>query len=170
MKPRQQSRGQDDLFRTRLDQIIDLRHPLVQLGGLIDWQTIESKLGEVYADGPGQPPLPTRLMAGLAILKHMHNLSDEMLCARWIENPYYQHFCGEEHFQHTAPFDRSSMTRWRHRMGAERLEVLLAGSLAVAVKTEALDVKDLSKVIVDTTVQEKAITDRKSTRLNSSHG
>ena len=158
MKPRQQSRGQDDLFRTRLDQIIDLRHPLVQLGGLIDWQTIESKLGEVYADGPGQPPLPTRLMAGLAILKHMHNLSDEMLCARWIENPYYQHFCGEEHFQHTAPFDRSSMTRWRHPMGAERLEVLLAGSLAVAVKTEALDVKDLSKVIVDTTVQEKAIT------------
>ena len=158
MKPRQQSRGQDDLFRTRLDQIIDLRHPLVQLGGLIDWQTIESKLGEVYADGLGQPPLPTRLMAGLAILKHMHNLSDEMLCARWIENPYYQHFCGEEHFQHAAPFDRSSMTRWRHRMGAERLEVLLAGSLAVAVKTEALDVKDLSKVIVDTTVQEKAIT------------
>ena len=101
-------------------------------------------------------------MAGLAILKHTHNLSDEMLCARWIENPYYQHFCGEEHFQHTAPFDRSSMTRWRRRaggasstrrMGAGRLEVLLAESLAVAVKTEALDVRDLSKVIVDTTVR-----------------
>ena len=158
MKPRQQSRGQDDLFKTRLDQIIDMRHPLVQLAGLIDWQTIESKLGEVYADGQGQPPLPTRLMAGLAILKHMHNLSDEMLCARWVENPYYQHFCGEEHFQHKAPFDRSSMTRWRQRMGHERLEVLLAESLAVAVKTEALDVKELSKIIVDTTVQEKAIT------------
>ena len=56
---------------------------------------------------PGQPPLPTRLMAGLAILKHMHNGSDEVLCARWVENPYYQQFCGEEHFRHTAPFDRS---------------------------------------------------------------
>ena len=48
------------------------------------------------ADGPGQPPLPTRLMAGLAILKHTFNLSDEELVARWVENPYFQHFCGED--------------------------------------------------------------------------
>ena len=158
MRPREQSRGQDDLFRSRLDQIIDRTHELVRLGGLIDWRLIGSKLGEVYADGPGQPPLPTRLMAGLAILKHMHNLSDEVLVSRWVENPYYQHFCGEEHFCHKAPFDRSSITRWRQRMGDERLEVLLQESLAVGVKTKAIDVKDLSKIIVDTTVQEKAIT------------
>ncbi len=158
MKPRGQSRGQDDLFRSRLDQIIDMRHELVRLGGLIDWQAIGDRLGEMHDDGPGQPPLPTRLMAGLAILKHMHNLSDEELTARWVENPYYQHFCGEEHFCHKAPFDRSSMTRWRQRMGEERLEVLLQESLAVAVKTKAVDLKDLSKIIVDTTVQEKAIT------------
>ena len=158
MRPREQSRGQDDLFRARLDQIIDMRHELVRLGGLIDWPLIGRKLGEMYTDGPGQPPLPTRLMAGLAILKHTFNLSDEELVARWVENPYFQHFCGEEHFRHTAPFDRSSMTRWRQRMGHERLEVLLAESLAIAVKTDAVAVKDLSKVIVDTTVQEKAIT------------
>ena len=102
--------------------------------------------------------LPTRLMAGLTVLKTMHDLSDEALCDRWVENPYYQYFCGEEHFHHAAPFDRSSLPRWRTRMGAERLEVLLQESLAVAVKTEAVDVRDLSKVIVDTTVQEKAIT------------
>lgn len=158
MRPREQSRGQDDLFRSRLDQIIDIRHELVRLGGLVDWRVIGDRLGEVYSDGPGQPPLPTRLMAGLAILKHTFNLSDEELVARWVENPYFQHFCGEEHFRHKAPFDRSSMTRWRQRMGEERLEVLLQESLAVAVKTEAIEVKDLSKVIVDTTVQEKAIT------------
>jgi IS5 family transposase len=158
MRPREQSKGQDDLFRSRLDQIIDMRHELVRLGGLIDWQLLGAKLGEVYTDAPGQPPLPTRLMAGLAILKHMHGLSDEELTRRWIENPYFQHFCGEEFFRHEAPFDRSSMTRWRQRMGDERLEVLLQESLAVAVKTDAVDVRDLSKVIVDTTVQEKAIT------------
>ena len=158
MKPREQSRGQDDLFRARLDQIIDMRHELVRLGGLIDWQAIGEKLGEMHDDGPGQPPLPTRLMAGLAILKHMHNLSDEELTARWVENPYYQHFCGEEHFRHKAPFDRSSMTRWRQRMGEERLEVLLQESLSVAVRTKAVDPKDLRKITVDTTVQEKAIT------------
>jgi IS5 family transposase len=158
MRPREQSRGQDDLFRSRLDQIIDMKHPLVRLGGLIDWQPIGGKLGDMYTDGPGRPPLPTRLMAGLAIRKHMHNLSDEELTLRWVENPYYQHFCGEEHFSHQAPFDRLSMSRWRQRMGEERLEVLLQESLAVAVKTEAIEVTDLSKVIVDTTVQEKAIT------------
>lgn len=88
MRPREQSKGQDDLFRSRLDQIIDMRHELVRLGGLIDWQLLGTKLGEVYTDAPGQPPLPTRLMAGLAILKHMHGLSDEELTRRWIENPY----------------------------------------------------------------------------------
>ena len=158
MRPREQSRGQDDLFRSRLDQIIDMRHELVRLGGLIDWRLVGEKLGEMHDDRPGQPPLPTRLMAGLAILKHMHNLSDEELVDRWVENPYFQHFCGEEHFRHKAPFDRSSMTRWRQRMGEARLEFLLQESLAVAVKTKAVAVKDLSKIIVDTTVQEKAIT------------
>jgi IS5 family transposase len=158
MRPCAQSRGQDDLFRSRLDQMINMRHELPRLAALIDWPLLEIKLGDMYTDAPGQPPLPTQLMAGLAILKHMHNLSDEELVARWIENPYYQHFCGEEHFRHDAPFDRSSMTRWRQRMGDARLEVLLQESLTIAVKTEAIEVKDLSKVIVDTTVQEKAVT------------
>jgi len=158
MRPREQSRGQDDLFRARLDQIIDMEHELVRLGGLIDWQLIGRKLGDMYTDGPGQPPLPTRLMAGLAILKHTFNLSDEELVRRWVENPYFQHFCGEEHFRHQAPFDRSSMTRWRQRMGAERLDLLLQESLAVALKTEAIAPEDLSKIVFDTTVQEKAIT------------
>jgi IS5 family transposase len=53
----------------------------------------------VYTDRPGQPPLPTRLLAGLAILKHTYDLSDEALCDRWVENPYVQYFCGEEFFQ-----------------------------------------------------------------------
>ena len=79
MRPREQSKGQDDLFRSRLDQIIDMRHELVRLGGLIDWPLLGARLGEVYTDAPGQSPLPTRLMAGLAILKHMHGLSDEEL-------------------------------------------------------------------------------------------
>ena len=112
MRPRVQPQtGQTDMFRARLDQIINLDHELVRLGRLINWRFIESRCGEAYSDAPGQPPLPTRLMAGLAILKASQNLSDEMLCARWVENPYYQHFCGEEFFRHELPFDRSSITR-----------------------------------------------------------
>jgi len=95
--------GKQDLFRSRLDQIIDLNHPLARLGRSLDWRFLEERFGAVYSEGPGQPPLPTRLMAGLAILKHTHNLSDEALCERWVENPYYQYFCGEE----------SSSTGWR---------------------------------------------------------
>ena len=93
----------------------------------VDGRLIEARCGEVYSDGPGMPPLPTRLMAGLAILKHTYNLSDEELCARWVENPYFQYFCGEEFFRHELPFDRSSLTRWRQRMGEERLACAAAG-------------------------------------------
>ena len=101
MRPRERREsGEQDLFRSRLDQIIDTKHALVKLACTIDWRFLEEKFGAVYKDGAGQPPLPTRLMAGLAILKHTYNLSDEVLCELWIENPYYQYFCGEEFFQH----------------------------------------------------------------------
>jgi transposase, IS5 family len=145
------------MFQARLDQILNLEHELVRLARLIDWRFIEERCGAAYSDVPGHPPLPTRLMAGLAILKHTYALSDEALCARWIENPYFQFFCGEEFFRHQLPFDRSSMTRWRNRMGEERLNALVQESLAVAVKTKALRIADLATVIVDTTVQEKAV-------------
>ena len=88
----------------------------------------------------------------------MHDLSDEALCARWLENPYFQLFCGEEFFQHKLVFDRSSMTRWRQRMGEERLVALIQESLSVATKTGAAKPSDFSKVIVDSTVQPKAVT------------
>ena len=128
MRPKERrDSGQTDLFRARLDQIVDPTHALVKLASAIDWRFLKERLGAVYDDDPGRPPLPTRLMAGLAILKHLHDLSDEVLCERWIENPYMQLFCGEEFFQHQLPFDRSSMTRWRQRMGEERLRWAQSG-------------------------------------------
>jgi IS5 family transposase len=149
--------GEQDLFRSRLDQIINMNHELVRLAAAIDWAHLEARFGEVYCDGPGMPPLPTRLMAGLAILKHTFDLSDEEVCARWVENPYFQYLCGETFFCHELPFDRSSMTRWRDRMGEERIMALLQESLAVAVKTGAMRPADTRRVIVDTTVQPKNV-------------
>ena len=159
MRPRERREsGEQDLFRSRLDQVINMDHALVKLARTIDWGFLEEKFGAVYADGSGRPPLPTRLMAGLAILKHTYNVSDEVVCELWIENPYYQYFCGEEFFQHELPLDRSSMTNWRNRMGEERLRALLQESLAVATKTGAMKPGDFARVIVDTTVQSKNIT------------
>jgi transposase, IS5 family len=158
MKPRERrDSGQGDLLRSRLDQIIDMRHPLVALAGKVDWAFVEKTFGEAYTDGPGQPPLPTRLMAGLVILKYTHDLSDEVLCERWVENPYYQFFCGEEFFQHKLVLDRSSLTRWRQRMGEEKIRALLQESLSIAVKTDAVKPSELSEVIIDTTVQPKNV-------------
>ncbi|MGB8411631.1 MAG: IS5 family transposase [Candidatus Binatus sp.] len=158
MRPRERREiGQNDLFKARLDQIVDMNHPLAKLARAIDWGFLEKSFGEVYRDGPGQPPLPTRLMAGISILKHMHDLSDEVLCERWVENPYYQLFCGEEFFCHKLPFDRSSMTRWRQRMGEDKLVALLQESLATATRAGAAKPADFTKIIVDTTVQPKAV-------------
>ena len=159
MRPRERREsGEQDLFRARLDQIIDMEHALVRLARTIDWGFLETTFGAVYEDGAGRPPLPTRLMAGLAILKHTYNLSDEVVCELWLENPYYQYFCGEEFFRHRLPFDRSSMTHWRNRMGAERLQALLQESLAAATRSGAIKPADLARAVVDTTVQPKNVT------------
>ena len=157
MKPRERrDSGQGNLLRSRLDAILDMDHELV-LAHKVDWGFLEKRFGEVYRDGPGQPPLPTRLMAGLAILKYTFDLSDDELCARWVENPYYQFFCGEEFFQHKLVLDRSSLTRWRQRMGEEKMNALLQESLSIAVKTDAVKPSELSEVIIDTTVEPKNV-------------
>jgi IS5 family transposase len=156
---------QKDLLRPALEDIIDLRHPLVRLAREIDWRFLDGRFASVCAASVGQPPLPTRLVAGLFILKHMHDLSDEVLCARWLENPYYQFFCGELSFCHKLPFDRSSLTHWRQRLGEEQLVALIQESLSVAHKTGALATRDLERVVVDTTVQPKAIAHPTDARL-----
>src|SRR5271169_2148572 len=158
MRPRERREvGEQDLFRSRLDQIIDMNHALVKLSRAIDWRALEERFGSVYTDGPGSPPLPTRLMAGITVLKYMYDLSDEAVSDRWVENPYFQFFCGEEFFQHRLVFDRSSLTRWRQRMGEDKLQALLQESLAVATRTEAMKPSDLARVVIDTTVQPKAV-------------
>jgi IS5 family transposase len=113
MRPRERrDSGQNDLFRARLDQIIDIDHPLAKLGRAIDWRFLEGRFGAVYSDKAGHPPLPTRLMAGLSLLKHMHNLSDEDLCARWLENLYCQLFCGPLSAFFGGPTMRQSWRKW----------------------------------------------------------
>jgi transposase, IS5 family len=166
MRPKQpQSEPQEDLFRARLQNLVDLRHPLVRLAGLIDWDRFEAEFGPLYTDAIGRPGLPTRLMVGLHLLKHMDGLSDETVCARYLDSPYAQLFCGEAYFQHALPLDRSSMTRWRQRIGPERLEVLLAESLAAAQRGGAVEERHLRRVTIDTTVQPKAVTHPTDSKL-----
>ena len=101
MRPKERREsGQNDPFRARLDQIVDVGHPLVKLGKAIDWRFLEDRFAErPIRTEPGIRRCRRGSWAGLAILKSMHDLSDEDLCARWIENPYFQLFCGEEFFR-----------------------------------------------------------------------
>lgn len=129
--------GQHDLRRARLDQIVDLADPQAKLASGIDCGFLEERLGAVYTDKPGRRSLPTRLMAGLAILKHMYGLSDEDLCACWLENPYYQLLCGEES---SATNCRSIVVRSRagaSAWGGDKLPALLQERLHAATRIGA---------------------------------
>src|SRR4249920_498838 len=145
-----------DLFRARLDQIINLKHELAQLADAIDWDWIDGEIAPLYSE-KGRPGIETRFAVGLLLLKHIYGLSDEGVCERWVYDPYFQHFTGEEFFQHGFPHERSDLSHWRKRLG-DKLELLLAESLRVAHASGALRTRDLARVTVDTTVQPKNIT------------
>ncbi len=156
MRPRKhETSGSNDLFRARLDQIINLKHELAQLAGKIDWDFIDGEIAPLYSDR-GRPGIETRFAIGLLLLKHIYGLSDEGVCERWVHDPYFQHFTGEEFFQHSFPHERSDLSHWRKRLG-DKLELLLAESLRIAHDCGALRTRDLARVTVDTTVQPKAI-------------
>lgn len=122
----------DDLFRARLENLVDRRHALIQLAQRMPWPALEDALQDTLPPTPagaGRPALPVRLMSGLLYLKHAYDLSDEAVCERWLENPYWQFFTGEVFFQTTLPCDPSSLVRWRKMLGEAGLEELLARPL-----------------------------------------
>jgi len=156
MRPKKpQTTGEGDLFRARIDQIINMKHELVRLAGAIDWEWLDAEIAPLFS-AKGRPASPTRFMIGLLLLKQVFALSDEQVCERWVYDTYFQYFTGEEFFQHAFPHERSDLSHWRGRLGA-RLELLLAESLRIAHQAGALRSKDLARVTVDTTVQPKAI-------------
>ncbi len=160
MKPKyQEPSGQTDLFNTRLVDFLNQRHELVLLATVIDWKTLDSEFGQFFEPVNGAPALPTRLVAGLHYLKHAFGLSDEAVVERWVENPYWQLFCGAEYFQHELPCHPTSLTKWRQRIGEEDCEWMLSITVQAGVKTNTVKRSDMTSVTVDTTVQEKAITD-----------
>ncbi len=157
MRPKQQPKaGHDDLLRARIDQIINIKHELVVLADRIDWAWLEAELAGCFSD-QGRPAEPVRFMIGMFLLKHTYALSDEQVWDRWVHDPYFQYFTGEEFFQHDLPHERSGMSHWRKRIG-DKLEVLLQESLRIAHDTGALTKRDLARVTVDTTVQPKNVT------------
>ena len=165
MKAKARVPEQDDLLRPRLTDMIDMRHELVKLAELIDWECFEREWAGFFPSDKGRPATPSRLVAGLLYLQHAFRLSDDAVVARWVENPYYQHFTGETFFQHRPPIDASSLTRWRGRIGEEGVEWLLTKTIEAGQASGALTDKSLERVAVDTTVMEKNIAHPTDARL-----
>lgn len=146
-----------DLFRQELVNLIDLRHELCVLAGKIDWTALQRQFGGLYTAGVGRPGHPIRLMVGLQLLKYLRNISDEQVVATWVENPYWQYFCGEQYFCHDLPIDPSLMTGFRHRIGQEGCEFILGLTVQTGLATKTIAPSSLALVNVDTTVQDKAV-------------
>jgi transposase, IS5 family len=157
MKPKPIAAGQFELFQANFNQILNLDHQLYQLASAISWDRFDTEFASCYSEDMGRPGNAIRLMVGLHYLKHAFNESDESVVARWVENPYWQYFCGFEYLQHECPIHPTSMVKWRQRVGAEKLEALLAETIRLALKHKQVTSQQLRKVTVDTTVQEKAI-------------
>lgn len=139
------------LFANLIDQL-NPKHPLLQLSKQIDWSVFDDEFSPLHSH-LGKPSKHIRLMAGLSILKHMENLSDEALVQRWVQNHYYQAFTGEVEFQWKLPCDPTRLTKFRNRIGSSGHEKILSASIAMHQKKIAED-----KMCIDTTVQEKNIT------------
>lgn len=146
-----------ELFQSHFHQILNLDHPLCRLARQIRWERFDATFGACYCPDNGRPGVPIRLMVGLHYLKHTFNESDESVVERWVENPYWQYFCGFEYMQHECPIHPTSLVKWRQRVGAEKLEMLLQETIRTAVKTKQVSPTQFQKVTIDTTVQEKAI-------------
>lgn len=157
MKPKNTPLPQEDLFKNRLETMIDIKHKLVKLSELIDWQSFDNDWGKLFPSDQGAPATSTRMIAGLHYLKHLYDLSDEQVVERWVENPYWQYFCGEQFFSHHFPIHPTSMTKWRNRLGRHGVEKLLIETINTGLKSKTIKPNSLTKVIVDTTVQEKNV-------------
>ena len=165
MGPKTPMASTGNLFRQPLEEQINMQHPLVRLSELIDWSRLNGLMSESFTSRRGRPAASPRLIAGLLYLQYMFGLSDEEVVCGWVENPYHQYFTGETYFQTEAPIDPSSLTRWRKRLGEAGVEELLAETIEAAKRGEVIKASSVKRVIVDTTVMEKAIAHPTDSRL-----
>ncbi len=153
MKGKLPNQNQRNLFRPILKDIINPKHELAILSDRINWQDFEDSFSPLYSH-TGQPGTPIRTMVGLLLLKRIYNLGDETVIEQWVQNPYFQYFCGEAEFQWKPPCDPSDMVHFRKRIGEQGAEKILE----VSIDARRDEIKTTNDVLVDTTAQEKNIT------------
>lgn len=157
MKPKQINHTQGRLFQQRLSFQLNLSHELIQLSKLIDWAFFEKEFSGLFKENQGASAKPVRLVVGIITLQQMNGYSDEGAIDEWVENPYWQFFCGYDYLEWQKPIDPSSLTRWRKRLGEDGIEKILQATVKAAIKGGAVSARSLSRFMADTTVMEKNI-------------
>lgn len=157
MKPKKTDHSQGRLFEQRLSDLLNPMHEFYLLAEMIDWEVYEKEFQVYYSENNSREPKPIRLMVGLVMLQNMFNLSDTAVVQNWVENPYWQFFCGFDYLQWKFPIDSSSMTRFRQRIGEKGVQRIFKTTISMALEQGFVSPKSLEKVIVDTTVMEKNI-------------
>jgi transposase, IS5 family len=152
MQGKHKHEPQMDMFKTQLKELVSKEHSLVVLSRRIDWGSIDKEFEQYYSK-EGRPSVPTRTMVGLLMLKSMFNQADETVIPMWVENPYWQYFCGEQFFRHSPPCDPSDLVHFRKRIKKEGHEYILK----VSAGLHGQEIKE-EEVTIDSTVQEKDIT------------
>jgi IS5 family transposase len=157
MKPKKIHNSQGRLFEVRLSELLNPSHEFYMLAEMIDWDHYEKEFGQFYSENNSREPKPIRLMVGLVMLQNMFNVSDRVVVRTWLENPYWQFFCGFDFLQWRFPIDPSSLTRFRQRLGEKGINQIFKTTVKLAIDQGFVSPKSLEKVIVDTTVMEKNI-------------
>ena len=147
MKPKILAPGQTDPLQPRLEDLLDMSHPIVQLADLIDWEAVECDYADHFPSHTGRPATRTRLAVGLLLLQHTYKLSDVSVLEQWLQNFYFQLFCGEEFIQHHLPVDPSSLSRWRKAIGSPGVSRLLAATIEAGERAGLVSRSSFEKVI-----------------------
>ncbi len=158
MKPKKLNFDEGRLFEQQLSELLNPQHPLYKMSKAIPWEELENALRPYFPEKVGAPAKPIRLVSGLFMLQHCFDVSDEDALQNWLENPYWQFFCGYDYLQWELPIDPSSMSRWRKRIGVKGAEALLRATVRAAEITGIVKPVSFKRVIADTTVMEKNIT------------
>ena len=159
MQAKSATTRQTSFLMPTLAEQLDPRQPVKQLAETLPWAVCEQAFGKYYSE-EGRPAKPVRLMVGLLLLKQMFNQGDETGVAAWVQNPYWQYFCGMHEFQWQVPCDPSDLVYFRDRIGEAGMQRILQ----VSAQLHGPKARE-AEVVVDTTVPEKNITHPTDTKL-----
>jgi IS5 family transposase len=136
MLGRTRNKRQLDIFEVPIARFINRDHEFAIGADQIDWEALEEHFQPYYSPR-GRPSVPPRKLIGMILLKERFSLSDEKVLKIWPENPYWQYFCGEVHFQTHKPFSAGELTSFRKRIGPEGMEMIRNITLRQFGKTDS---------------------------------